>query len=115
MTTHEHLTRIVVVGNGMVGHHFVEQLIQQSKAAGSQVALMQIMVPPNYGKRYTQAFANVYPDLAKQQDIPLLPFFLEQVIVKKEWMMQDGLHPKPEAQPWIAQFVAEKLAPYLTK
>lgn len=87
----------------------LQQLIQQSKAAGSQVALMQIMVPPNYGKRYTQAFANVYPDLAKQQDIPLLPFFLEQVIVKKEWMMQDGLHPKPEAQPWIAQFIASEL------
>ncbi|GAC15026.1 nitrite reductase large subunit NirB [Aliiglaciecola lipolytica] len=30
MTTNEHLTRIVIVGNGMVGHHFVEQLIQQS-------------------------------------------------------------------------------------
>lgn len=85
------------------------QLIQQSKDAGSQVALMQIMVPPNYGKRYTEAFANVYPDIAKQQDIPLVPFFLEKVIVKPEWMMKDGLHPKPEAQPWIAQFMASQL------
>ncbi len=85
------------------------QLIQQSQAAGSQVALMQIMVPPNYGKRYTQAFANVYPEVAKQQDIPLVPFFLAQVIVKPEWMMKDGLHPKPEAQPWIAQFMASEL------
>lgn len=87
----------------------LSQLIQQSKDAGSQVALMQIMVPPNYGKRYTQAFANVYPEVAKQQDIPLVPFFLEQVIVKPEWMMKDGLHPKPEAQPWIAQFMASEL------
>ena len=87
----------------------LNQLIQQSKEAGSQVALMQIMVPPNYGKRYTQAFANLYPEVAKQQDIPLLPFFLENVIVKPEWMMKDGLHPKSEAQPWIAQFMATQL------
>lgn len=87
----------------------LNQLIQQSKDAGSQVALMQIMVPPNYGKRYTQAFANLYPDVAKQQDIPLLPFFLKDVIIKPEWMMKDGLHPKADAQPWIAQFIASQL------
>jgi acyl-CoA thioesterase-1 len=27
--------------------------------------------------------------------------------------MQDGLHPKPAAQPWIAQFVANELTKYL--
>lgn len=91
----------------------LNQLIAQSKQAGSQVALMQIMVPPNYGKRYTQAFANLYPEVAKQQDIPLLPFFLENVIIKPEWMMKDGLHPKADAQPWIAQFMASQLQPIL--
>ncbi|WP_027695849.1 multifunctional acyl-CoA thioesterase I/protease I/lysophospholipase L1 [Vibrio litoralis] len=91
----------------------LNQLIEQSKQAGSQVALMQIMVPPNYGKRYTQAFANLYPEVAKQQDIPLLPFFLENVIIKPEWMMNDGLHPKADAQPWIAQFMASQLKPIL--
>ncbi|MFV0576366.1 MAG: multifunctional acyl-CoA thioesterase I/protease I/lysophospholipase L1 [Vibrio sp.] len=89
------------------------QLIEQSKQAGSKVVLMQIMVPPNYGKRYTQAFSNVYPEVAKQQEVPLVPFFLEKVIVKPEWMMNDGLHPKPEAQPWIADFMADQLASIL--
>lgn len=89
------------------------QLIEQSKQAGSKVVLMQIMVPPNYGKRYTQAFTNVYPEVAKQQEVPLVPFFLEKVIVKPEWMMNDGLHPKPEAQPWIADFMADQLASIL--
>ncbi|SJN19521.1 Arylesterase precursor [Vibrio casei] len=85
------------------------QIITLSKAANSDVAIMQIMVPPNYGKRYTQAFSNLYPEVAKQQDIPILPFFLEQVIVKPEWMMKDGLHPKAVAQPWIADFMASQL------
>ncbi|MBD1576508.1 arylesterase [Vibrio sp. S11_S32] len=89
------------------------QIIKLSQGSGSQVALMQIMVPPNYGKRYTQAFSNLYPELAKQQNIPLLLFFLQDVIVKPELMKKDGLHPKAEAQPWIAQFMATQLQPIL--
>ncbi len=93
----------------------LKKIIELSQQSGAEVSLMQIQVPPNYGKKYTQVFADIYPDLSSEYSIPLLPFFLEQVIIKPEWMMQDGLHPKPEAQPWIAQFVAEKLSPYLTK
>ncbi len=87
----------------------LNQLIDLSQAAGSQVAIMQIRVPPNYGQRYSQMFADIFPQIAKQRDLPLLPFFLEQVIVKPEWMKPDGLHPKAEAQPWIAQFMAQQL------
>jgi acyl-CoA thioesterase-1 len=88
-------------------------LITQSQEAGASVFLMQIRVPPNYGKRYSTMFENIYPTLASEHDIPLIPFFLEEVIIKPEWMMQDGLHPKPDAQPFIAQFVAEALKPHL--
>lgn len=85
------------------------QLISLIRKSNATPLLMQIHVLPNYGKRYTQAFSDVYPSVAKQLDVALLPFFLEGVIIKPEWMMSDGLHPKPEAQPWIAQFVAQEL------
>ncbi|MGR5095718.1 arylesterase [Vibrio maritimus] len=88
-------------------------LITKSQDAGAEVFLMQIRVPPNYGKRYSTMFENIYPTLAKEHNIPLIPFFLEQVIIKPEWMMEDGLHPKAEAQPFIAEIVAESLQPYL--
>ncbi|TDM51854.1 multifunctional acyl-CoA thioesterase I/protease I/lysophospholipase L1 [Aliivibrio fischeri] len=91
----------------------LEKMFAQIKAINAQPLLMQIQVPPNYGKRYSQAFGSIYPKLSEKHAIPLLPFFLEQVIVKPEWMMKDGLHPKPEAQPWIAEFMAEELQPYL--
>ncbi|MGR6859235.1 multifunctional acyl-CoA thioesterase I/protease I/lysophospholipase L1 [Aliivibrio salmonicida] len=91
----------------------LESMFMQIKMANAQPLLMQIQVPPNYGKRYSQAFGSLYPKLSEKHDIPLLPFFLEQVIVKPEWIMKDGLHPKPEAQPWIAEFMAKELAPYL--
>jgi acyl-CoA thioesterase-1 len=91
----------------------LEMMFTQIKMANAQPLLMQIQVPPNYGKRYSQAFGSLYPNLSEKHDIPLLPFFLEEVIVKPEWIMKDGLHPKPEAQPWIAEFMAKELSPYL--
>ena len=91
----------------------LENMFTQIKMANAQPLLMQIQVPPNYGKRYSQAFGSLYPKLSEKHDIPLLPFFLEEVIVKPEWIMKDGLHPKLEAQPWIAEFMAKELAPYL--
>ncbi|WGV98217.1 multifunctional acyl-CoA thioesterase I/protease I/lysophospholipase L1 [Vibrio sp. YMD68] len=89
------------------------ELIKITKDSGAQPILMQIRIPPNYGKRYSDAFFQIYPNLAEQENIPLLPFFLEQVVIKPEWMMEDGLHPKPVAQPWIAEFVAEKISVHL--
>ncbi|WP_019616369.1 multifunctional acyl-CoA thioesterase I/protease I/lysophospholipase L1 [Psychromonas ossibalaenae] len=91
----------------------IEKMIMLIKAQNAQVILMQIEVPPNYGKRYSQAFSSLYPKLSEKHAVPLLPFFLEQVILKPQWMMKDGLHPTVQAQPWIAQFMAKELTPYL--
>ncbi|WP_369007913.1 GDSL-type esterase/lipase family protein, partial [Staphylococcus pseudintermedius] len=55
------------------------QSITWVQQAGAQPLLMQIRIPPNYGRRYTEAFGAVYPALAKQFNIPLLPFYMEQV------------------------------------
>ncbi|ORM83533.1 multifunctional acyl-CoA thioesterase I/protease I/lysophospholipase L1 [Pantoea allii] len=86
-------------------------VIEQVKAARAKPILMQIRLPANYGRRYTDAFSAIYPQLAKQHDIPLLPFFMEQVYLKPEWMQQDGIHPNPDAQPFIAGLMAKELTP----
>ncbi len=91
----------------------LSQMITQIHTEGAKALLVQIRVPPNYGKRYSEVFSNIYPQLSKQHNAPLLPFFLEQIILRSEWMMDDGLHPKQDAQPWIAEFMVSKLLPYL--
>ncbi len=91
----------------------LRSMIDQVEAQNGQVILMQIRIPPNYGKRYSDAVSQLYPNIAEEKSIPLVPFFLEQVIVKPEWMLEDGLHPTSEAQPWIANFMADQLAPLL--
>ncbi len=92
----------------------LEKMIKLSQTSGAQVIIMQIHVPPNYGKRYSQLFSQIYPKLAKQYQLPLLPFFLEEIIMKEEWIMPDGLHPTSEAQPWIAHYVASHIHPHLS-
>jgi len=87
----------------------LKTIIETIKAQNAKPILMQIRVPTNYGKRYGQAFADIYPALSEQTDIPLMPFYLEQVITKPEWMQNDGLHPNVKAQSWIAEFIATEL------
>ncbi|WP_434747043.1 multifunctional acyl-CoA thioesterase I/protease I/lysophospholipase L1 [Pantoea sp. Lu_F5_004] len=89
----------------------LSKVIDDVKAANAKPLLMQIRLPASYGRRYTEAFSGIYPRLAQQHNIPLVPFFMEQVYLKPEWMQQDGIHPNPDAQPFIAQLMAKDLAP----
>lgn len=91
------------------------EMILLIRQAGAVPILMQIHTLPNYGRRYTESFSALYPNLAKQLNVPLIPFLLREVITKPEWMMSDGLHPKSVAQPWIAEFVAQHLIKVLHK
>lgn len=87
------------------------KIITLVKQANAQPLLMQIRLPTNYGRRYTESFSNIYPKLAEQFALPLLPFFMEQVYLKPEWMMEDGIHPTRDAQPFIAEWMAKQLEP----
>ncbi len=91
----------------------LKALIQTIESHEAQALLMQIHVLPNYGQRYTEMFSQLYPKLATQLNVPLIPFFLTSILENPEWMMKDGLHPNEKAQPWIANFMAETLQPYV--
>ncbi len=82
-------------------HQNLTALITLSKEAGAKPVLMQIRIPPNYGPRYTEQFVAVYDELARQNDIPLWPFFMDKVAVQPELMQADGIHPNQKAQPII--------------
>ena len=86
-------------------------ILQDVKAANAEPLLMQIRLPANYGRRYNESFSAIYPKLAKEFDIPLLPFFMEEVYLKPQWMQDDGIHPNRDAQPFIADWMAKQLQP----
>ncbi|MBK0018261.1 multifunctional acyl-CoA thioesterase I/protease I/lysophospholipase L1 [Kosakonia cowanii] len=89
----------------------LRQIIQTIKSADAKPLLMQIRLPANYGRRYTEAFGAIYPKLSSELDVPLLPFFMEEVYLKPQWMQDDGIHPNRDAQPFIADWMATRLAP----
>ena len=89
------------------------ELVQRSQKAGAQVLLLGMKIPPNYGKRYIELFFNIYPQLATELKVPLVPFILEDVALKPELMQADGLHPNALGQPLIAERIAAALQPLL--
>lgn len=89
------------------------QIITLAQQQGATVLLIGIQIPANYGRRYTQAFSQIYTDLAQQWQLPLLPFLLEGVADRPEWMQSDQLHPTAAAQPHILDRVWEVLQPLI--
>ncbi|GAA0391186.1 arylesterase [Pseudomonas veronii subsp. inensis] len=88
-------------------------MIDQSRAGGAKVLLLGMQLPPNYGPRYTKAFTEVYGLLAKEKNVPLVPFFLEGVGGHPELMQADQLHPSVGAQGKLLENVWPTLKPLL--
>lgn len=89
------------------------QIIDRSQKSNADVLLLSMRIPPNYGKRYTEMFYNVYPQLARDYQVPLIPFVMKSFALDKNFMQHDGLHPNENAQPIIAETVWEYLKPML--
>jgi len=89
------------------------EMINRSQKSGAKVLLLSMRIPPNYGKRYVEMFYKVYPQLAKEMNIPFVPFILEEVALVKDLMQKDGLHPNAKAQPIIADKIWQYLEPIL--
>lgn len=79
----------------------LDAIIRKGKAFGADVVMLGIRIPPNYGQRYTEAFENVFRELATRYDIPWIEFFLEGVALNPELMQSDGIHPNAAAQPLL--------------
>ena len=78
-----------------------------------QVALQEMRIPPNYGRRYTDMFTNAYHQLGDKYKLTVIPFFLQHVALRKELMQQDGLHPNADAQPLIADYMKGHLEDWM--
>ncbi len=86
-------------------------IIGQAKQAKSKVLLLGVQLPPNYGPDYTRRFRSLYPKLAQQHQVALVPFMLEGIA---PWQFQaDNLHPDASAQPRIMRNVLSILKPLL--
>jgi acyl-CoA thioesterase-1 len=91
----------------------LERIIQRCQEASVTVILAGMKLPPNYGADYTKGFEAIYPALAKQYGLTLIPFFLDGVAGSSTLNQADGIHPTREGYRIIADKVLEQIKPLL--
>ncbi len=73
-------------------------MVQLAKEQNAAVLLLGMRLPGNYGRRYTEAFYTVYQQIAEQEKVAIVDFFLEGVGGEEGMMQTDGVHPTQKAQ-----------------
>lgn len=77
----------------------IRAIIETTRDRGAAIVILGIRIPTNYGPRYTQAFEQVYRELAEEFSVPWIEFFMDNVALNEELMQEDGIHPNAIAQP----------------
>ena len=91
----------------------LRSIVDLAQASGARVLLLGIKLPANYGRVYGEKFHQIYRDIAAQEDVALVPFFLRGFAEDRRLMQADGVHPSAAAQPLILDNVWETLVPLL--
>jgi acyl-CoA thioesterase-1 len=105
--------------DGLRGLHYdemrtnLQQMVRLSQEAGARVLLLGMRMPPNYGPEFTRRYHEVFHQVAAEEQVALVPFFLERVAEDKSLMQADGVHPNAKAQPVLLDNVWPALEPML--
>jgi acyl-CoA thioesterase I len=94
----------------------LRDMIVQCQQAGAQVVLVGMMVPPNFGKRYTGDFTQLFARLASEKKTALVPFLLKGIADRadaRDWFQADGIHPLAKGHPIMLDQVWKALGPLL--
>ena len=89
----------------------LDELLKRIKAKGAEPLLAGMLAPRNLGVEYSQSFDPIYPELAKAHDVLLYPFFLFDVVGKRDLNLPDGLHPNPQG----VKKIVEQMLPVVEK
>lgn len=91
--------------------HNLSEIIRRAQSRKIAVLLAGMEAPPNYGRDYALAFHRVYPALAKEYHVPLVPFLLQGVGGIDRLNQRDGIHPTAEGARILATNVWTVLKP----
>lgn len=91
----------------------LSDIITRAQQRGIRVILAGMEAPPNYGEQYTADFRRAYRELAKQHNVPLIPFLLDGVAGLRDLNQGDGIHPNREGARIVESTVWRALEPAL--
>lgn len=91
------------------------EIIDKTRAVNPDVEILLagMQMPPNLGRDYTERFRAIFPDLAEEKDVILIPFLLEGVGGVRQLNQPDGIHPTAAGQRILAENVWDVLYPVL--
>ena len=69
------------------------------------IVIAGMQLPPNLGQDYTKEFKSIFEELAKKNDLEIIPFLLKDVAGIPELNQKDGIHPNVEGQKIVANNV----------
>ncbi len=87
----------------------IRQIIQLLKAEKVITVLGGMQIVHNLGHEYTTAFAKIYPEIARSEQVIFIPFFLAGVASEQRLNQADGIHPTAEGY----QVIVDKITPYV--
>ena len=95
----------------------LEQVIAavRKKQPSAKIVLVQMEAPPNFGPAYTRSFRTIYGDIAKKENIPLLPFLLSGVAGIPRLNQADGVHPNLAGERIVADNLWGALKPIVAQ
>ena len=88
----------------------LETIISTSLSQNTRVVIMGMIIPPNYGIRYSSAFSAIFPKLASKYQLQYVPIQLEGTLTDKTLLQADGIHPNEKGQLVIFEKVYGVLA-----
>lgn len=89
------------------------EAVDMIKKENIQVIIGEIMVPPNYGKEYSNNFKKIFSQISKEKNITLMPFILKDIAGKPDFNITDGIHPNEKGHRLVYEQVFTFIKPFL--
>jgi acyl-CoA thioesterase-1 len=93
----------------------LKSIIQKVRAQYPETTflLAGMQIPPNMGQEYINEFKEIYPAVAEEENVALIPFLLEGVAGNPELNLPDGIHPTEEGHLIVSETVWQYLVELL--
>jgi acyl-CoA thioesterase-1 len=89
----------------------IHKIVKELKDNNVIVVLGAMQIVQNLGKDYTTAFAKIYPEIARSENIIFTPFFLKGVAANRKLNQADGIHPTAEGY----QVIVDNIIPFVVE
>jgi len=87
----------------------------RKKNENTEIVLAGMQIPPNMGEAYTTEFRKIFPELAEENNVGLIPFLLDGVAGNRELNLEDGIHPTAEGQKIVMENIWNVLGDMVTE